>query len=400
MELVFEILRASQFISTQMCRKTFGPAGGVIGRGEGCDWSIPDRQRLLSKRHAQVSLLEGSFFLTDTSGNGTVLRQTGVRLPKGEPVRIRDGDAYIMGDFEIVARLVTDTASNTAPANGFVSGGSLIPDDAFLDLDPLKALDQQARACPDIDELINPTAIPLETFAGSDCARIDMENLLLPELVEASVEPGNVPVSPSEGRECPADDFWTRFGAALDMELGGLSDEAREALAIKVAGLLKQSIQCLQQSLRTRSELKNELRLAQTLVQDGGTNPLKLAGDVHHALRMLLRPDKPFGIPADRAIAHAFRDLQAHQVALLCASRAAMRATLEQFSPRQLMVRLEREYKPLCSTSGHYWRAYRRYHHALSQDDDWTERLLARDFARAYEEQVRLISTLQTDCHG
>ena len=400
MELVFEILQASQFIPTQVCRKTFGPAGGVIGRGEGCDWSIPDRQRLLSKRHAQVSLHEGGFFLTDTSGNGTILRESGMYLPKGEPVRIKDGDAYIMGDFEIGARLVSGAASNAAPANGLVSGGMLIPDDAFLDLDPLKALDQRARVCPDIDELISPTAKPLEVFASSDCARIDMENLLLPELVQAPAEPGAAPILPSEGSEPPSDDFWKRFGAALDMDFKSLSNEVREALAIKAAGLLKQSVQGLQQSLRTRSDLKSELRLAQTLVPDGGKNPLKLAEDVRHALRMLLQPDKPAGLPADRAIARAFHDLQAHQVALLGASRAAVRATLEEFSPRQLIVRLEREYKPLVSTSGRYWRAYGRYHHALSQDDEWTERLLARDFARAYEEQVRLISTLQTDCHG
>ncbi|WP_297843714.1 hypothetical protein, partial [Pseudomonas sp.] len=34
------------------------------------------------------------------------------------------------------------------------------------------------------------------------------------------------------------------------------------------------------------------------------------------------------------------------------------------------------------------------------QDDDWSERLLARDFVQAYEEQVRLIDSLHTDPQG
>lgn len=400
MELVFEMLNAGQFIAARQCQKTFGPAGGVIGRGEGCDWVLPDRQRLLSKRHAQVSFREGAFFLTDISGNGTTHRESGERLPNGEPVRIKDGDAYIMGDFEILARLLAGPASTAGETVRPMPAGNLIPDDAFLDLDPLKTLDQRERVYLEIDELINPTVVPPDALYRPDYARVDMESLLLPELIDAPIEPARKSGPSSDTVEPPQEGFWERFGHALGMDLKGLDDEAREALAISTALLLKQSVQGLQQSLRTRSELKNELRLAQTLIQSEQKNPLKFTDDTHHALQMLLQPTQPAQFSADQAITRAFRDLQAHQVALLTASRATLRATLEHFSPRQLVLRLERDPKPLINTSGHYWRAYGRYHQALCQDDDWTERLLARDFAQAYEEQVRLISTLHTDHHG
>jgi len=400
MELVLEMLNARQFIPAPLCRKTFGPVGGVLGRGESCDWTIPDRQRLLSKRHAQISSREGAFFLTDTSGNGVSHRASGARLPKGEPVRIRDGDVFLMGDFEILARLASGLTSSTAPADHPLSVDSLIPDDAFLDLDPLKVLEQQAGVFAEIDELISPPAAPADALECSDYAPIDMENLRLPELVEASVDPKLEPVSPATAPHHPSEDFWERFGTALGMNLGSLDNEAREALALSAVRLLKQSIQGLQQNLHTRSELKNELRLAQTLIQGEQKNPLKFADDAQHALQMLLQPHKPAPLSAEQAIACAFRDLQAHQVALLTASRATLRATLDHFSPQRLMFRLEREYKPLIRTSGRYWRAYGRYHQALCQDDDWTGRLLARDFAQAYEEQVRLVSTLHTDHHG
>lgn len=400
MELVLEMLNARQFIPAPLCRMTFRAAGGVIGRGESCDWIIPDRQRLLSKRHAQISAREGAFFLTDTSGNGVSHRASGARLPKGEPVRIQDGDVFLMGDFEIQARLASGQTSGTAPPGRPMSVDSLIPDDAFLGLDPLKALEQQPGVVSEIDELVSPSVMPTDAFKGSDYAPIDMENLLLPELVETSPKPKLEPVSPVTTPLHPDEDFWERFGTALGIDIGNLDNEAREALALTVVRLLRQSIQGLQQSLHTRSELKNELRLAQTLIQGEPKNPLKFADDAQQALQMLLQPNKPALLSADQAIARAFRDLQAHQVALLTASRVTLRATLEHFSPQRLMFRLERDYKPLIRTSGRYWKAYGRYHQALCQDDDWTGRLLARDFAQAYEEQVRLVSTLHTDHHG
>jgi len=264
MELVFEMLNASHFVPSRLCRKTFGPTGGVIGRGEGCHWLIPDRERLLSKRHAHVSFRDGAFFLTDTSGNGTTHRESGVRLPRGEPVPILDGDAYIMGDFEILARLVPGPADKLAEASRPRPVDSLIPDDAFLELDPLKALDQQERALLDIDGLINPAAVPPDALGRPDYARVDMESLLLPELVGAPVEPGPAPIPSTETIGPLQDGFWQRFGTALGMDLESLDGKAREALAINAALLLKQSIQGLQQSLRIGSGLKSELRLAQT----------------------------------------------------------------------------------------------------------------------------------------
>jgi type VI secretion system protein ImpI len=195
--------------------------------------------------------------------------------------------------------------------------------------------------------------------------------------------------------------FWERFGDALGVRLDDLDDEAREALALNAAKLLKQSVGGLQQSLRTRSELKNELRLALTTVQSAGNNPLKHTSDSSEALTALLRGGKSAQLPAEQAISRGFRDLQAHQVALLAASRAALKGMFEQLSPEHLALRFEREgRKPLIATAGSRWRAYRRLHSSLEQNDDWSDRLFARDFAQAYEEQVRLIATLNTDVQG
>ncbi|AUG43953.1 type VI secretion system-associated FHA domain protein TagH [Pseudomonas chlororaphis] len=397
MELVFEMLNTKQFVPTELSSKTFKQAGGVIGRGEDCDWIIPDRKRHLSNHHAIVSYRDGMFFLTDTSSNGIQASDSGARLRKGEPQRIEHGSVYVLGDFEIRARLVRDPATFDTEVGRPQAAGSIIPDDAFLDLDPLNALDQQERVYSEIDELTALNTPRQEPRQRADYARIDMESLLVPELVAQPEAPVAVEPAPVERQR---EGFWEHFGAALGVDLKGLDHDAREALAIDAARLLKQSIGGLQQSLRTRSELKNELRLALTTAQGGSKNPLKFAVDASEALGILLQGNKPGQLPAEQAISRAFRDLQAHQVALLTASRAAVRGTLEHFSPQQLTLRFERDNKPLLATSGSRWRAYNRYHQALRQDDDWSERLLARDFAQAYEEQIRLISTLHTEHQG
>lgn len=398
MELVLELVGAPSLVPGLQTSKTFTQTGGVIGRADGCDWVIPDRKRVLSGRHATVSYRDGAFFLTDTSSNGIQLKDSGASLVKGQPQRVEQGDVYCFGDFEVRARLIHSPSMFEADVGRPQPAGSIIPDDAFLDLDPLVAIDQQERVYAQTDDLDLALVSPGQQLQQRDYARIDMESLALPELVEPQVAPA--PKAPVMEERLPQE-FWDRFGEALGLDLRELDNTAREALAIDAARLLKQSVGSLQQSLRTRSELKNELRLGLTTVQSAGNNPLKHSADSAEALHAMLRGGKPGQLPGQQAISRAFRDIQAHQVAMLAASRAAVKAMFEQFSPEQLALRFERDGgKPLFATASGRWRAYRKLHQALAQDDDWSDRLFARDFAKAYEEQVRLIATLDTTVQG
>lgn len=397
MELVFEILDTRRLAPAQSSSKAFGPAGGVIGRAEDCDWMIEDPGRHLSNHHAQVSFHQGAFYLTDCSRNGTLDVDSGARLRKGEAQRIEHGRTFELGTFKIRARLRRDVRAYDAEVGRPLPAGSVIPDDAFLEVDPLKVMACELQDDVPIDELFALQGTDHEPLQRADYARIDRESLLVPQLIVAPPAPDAAP----EPIPRPGEVFWQQFGDALGVDLQALDLPAREALAIKAAGLLRQSIGGLQQSLRTRSELKNELRLAHTTAQGMGKNPLKFAADAGQALGLLLHGDPPGQLSAAQSVWSGFRDLQAHQVALLAASRAAVRATLEHFTPQQLTLRFERNGRqPLLATAGTRWRAFARYHQALCDDDDWCERLLARDFAQAYEEQVRLISTLNTDPQG
>src|SRR5690554_4272761 len=117
MELVFDMVSAPQPLDESAASKTFRLAGGIIGRAEGCDWVLPDRNRVVSGKHAMVTFDNGAFYLTDTSSNGIHLKDSGMPMVKGEPVRIEHGQVFCLGDYQIRARLRQDPASSTPPCH-------------------------------------------------------------------------------------------------------------------------------------------------------------------------------------------------------------------------------------------------------------------------------------------
>jgi len=400
MELIMDLVGNQQFLNDATVSKTFRKAGGMIGRAEECDWVIPDRKRVVSSRHAEVSFHDGSFYLTDTSSNGILAKATNTLLPKGQPQRIEHGALYVFGDFDIRARIIQDPAVFSEDFGKPQPAGSIIPDDAFLDLDPLAALDQQEQLYAESAELdlLNQQA-GRDSLQAQDHGRIDMVNLTVPELVEPE-RPMVPPPAQSATNPPIAEGFWAQLSEALGVPLDDMDEAQRQALALRSARLLRQSVGNLQQSLRNRNELKAELKLATTSIEAASHNPLKYSANASQALNLMLRPGNAGQMPAEQVVNRAYRDLQAHQVALIAASRAAVKGILEHLSPEQLTLRFERESKSRLSTAGGRWRAYTHLYQALQRDEDWAQKLFARDFTMAYEEQIRLISTLNTDLQG
>ncbi|KRP58605.1 type VI secretion system-associated FHA domain protein TagH [Pseudomonas trivialis] len=390
MQLVFEVYESAGADPASTAPKLFTEAGGVIGRGAGCDWVIHDPSRLLSSHHGLVSFREGQYFLTDISRNGICMAGSGERLCKGQARLVEDGDVFQLGALSIRARLVASSARQDELQ---VAVAGQIPDDAFLGLDPIPAMDQ-ARLSPD------------DTVATSDepAQRVyqqapDRDYMSLPRRVEPV--PDAPPIEGVEKTPALHGAFWGQFSAALGLDLEGVDTPRREALAIRVACLLKQSIEGLQQSLRTCDELKNASNLAPSEARLRSANPLRHCSDGEAALAALLGMNEQGQLPAEAALVLAHRDLQSHQVALLTACRTALRNGYRAFAPSHLMLCFERQAKaPRFNADGAHWRAYQRHYQRLVEEEPLSERLLGNDFAKAYEEQVRLISTLHAACPG
>lgn len=387
MQLVFEVCPAGQGRAPAL-RKTFNGVGGVVGRGASCDWALPDASRQVSSRHAVISYRDGRYFLTDISSNGTRLAGSAERLREGQEYPVDDGMIFQLGPLSIRARLVSPT---TVPDHDGLP--TLIPDDAFLELDPVQALAGERQLQDESQDLAALTMANHEALRWTDHAAADRDHLTVPELVEPArrVGPSLPSPLPTQGSE----PFWSAFAQALGIDLDTLDEPGREVLAIKAAGLLRQMTEGLQQSLSTRNELKRELNLSLTHTPLQSPDPLKDCVDVSAALGLLLGAGQLGQVSAEMFVTRAYRDMQAHQVALLVACRAALRGALAAFAPSHLRLCFERQPKPpLIPRCGTYWRAYQRHYQALIEDEHLSEGLLGSDFIKAYEEQIRLISTL------
>ncbi|CRM19401.1 type VI secretion system FHA domain protein [Pseudomonas sp. 24 E 1] len=390
MQLVFEVCSTAS--GAPPARKTFDGVGGVIGRGTGCDWVIPDASRLISSHHGLVSYREGCYFLTDISSNGIGVSGGMERFCKGQARLISDGDVYQLGRLDIRARLMARDRQALARDDA-------IPDDAYLGLDPLETLDRDqlhddSSAQQDALRTSTPTA------AQSQCQGIvDRDHLVIPTWAEPTREV----ISPEPFTAAPAalETFWSQFAQALGLQVDTLDTQGREALAIRAAGLLRQTIEGLQQSLRTRDELNSEINAALADPLLNTHNPLKTCADSHAAMTLLLGADESNRLSAEQAVAQVYRDLQVHQLALVVACQAAVRGALAAFAPGHLLLCFEREGKPpRFFTDGAHWRAYQRHYRRLTVEEPLGEQLLRNDFSKAYEEQVRLVSTLHAGYPG
>ncbi len=81
--------------------KTLERGSLKIGRAAKNDWILQDPERILSSEHCIVHYKDGSYVLTDTSTNGTFLNDSEQRIPRNQAVRLKSGDRFVLGEYEI-----------------------------------------------------------------------------------------------------------------------------------------------------------------------------------------------------------------------------------------------------------------------------------------------------------
>jgi len=84
----------------------FDQNGGVVGRGSQCDWVLYCPDRLVSRKHALITYLNGEYFIQDASTNGISLNQSKDHIPQGVCAPLKDGDIVSLGDFTIQATMI------------------------------------------------------------------------------------------------------------------------------------------------------------------------------------------------------------------------------------------------------------------------------------------------------
>ena len=145
--------------------------------------------------------------------------------------------------------------------------------------------------------------------------------------------------------------------------------------------------------LMARAVTKKESRMDVTILSVRENNPLKFFPNAEGALTQMLTGSMAGYMAPAQAMAGAFDDLRAHELAVIAGMRAALGAVLHRFDPEKIEARLAVPTvmdKMLSSNrKAKMWdRLVELYGEIAREADDDLQRLFGEKFSEAYEDQV------------
>jgi type VI secretion system FHA domain protein len=421
-----------------------------IGRGNNNEWVIADPERHLSKRHCRIAYAMGDWELYDLSTNGTYLNHASEPLGRGIAQKLQNGDRITFGSYEIEVQIEAgaeaprgrdDFPSDRHPPTEYVrdrpqsefmreptprSGSpfgdvGLSKSDLALDapstpilppdFDPLApSSDQpfrgptQADHAPALNSAFRPpqptAIIPDDWDAGlPNTSRPRPAPVAPPPPPEPEPQPQAArPAAPTERRAPPPPPPPAPVDAASDAALVaaflrgvGLGETALrdpEKTFERIGATTRATVSGLRQTLMARASIKDEFRIAQTVIRASGNNPLKFSLDDDDALATLLGTGRRGSMPPEEAVAEAFEDLRLHELATISAMQAAVRTLLEQFAPEAIERKADHSLLP-GQSKAKAWDSFVQQHRAVTQalSDDF-DSVFGKAFARAYEQAI------------
>lgn len=404
-----------------------------MGRSEGNEWVIADPERHLSKKHCRVAYNMGEWELHDLSTNGTYVNNASEPIGRGAPHSLRHGDRIKFGLYEIEVQITETPAIPAGDAHLFANSKTEFMRDpaasrssaTFYDGgrpepgSPIDAL-SSPRLPPDFDPMA-PSAEPFQGPTQPDHAPA-LESAFHPpkpvpiipddwdiDLPRSSKPPGPQPASPVAAKlkeekpvrpplenapPAPAASASNDGLAAAFLKGVGLSEASiadAEKTMERVGAALRATVSGLRQTLIARASIKDEFRIAQTVIRPTGNNPLKFSLDDDDALLTLLGKGRPGAMPPERAIAEAFDDLRMHELATVSAMQAAIRALLAQFAPEAIEGKATSRALQIhpAQKKAKAWEAFVQQHKSVNQalHDDF-DSVFGKAFARAYEQAI------------
>ena len=182
--------------------------------------------------------------------------------------------------------------------------------------------------------------------------------------------------------------FLTATGA-VDVDI---SDAALPETMARLGGVFRILIEGIREILMTRTSIKSEFRIEQTMIQVGGNNPLKFSFSAEQAIEAIVRPSSKGYLDAASATSQALDDIKAHEVAMITGMEAALKGILKKLDPANLEDKMKAD-----STLGgmlknrkiRYWEIYQSMYIDIADqaENDFNE-LFAKEFARAYQDQL------------
>jgi type VI secretion system FHA domain protein len=156
MNLILEVVSPNASDLGPGRRKAFGVEGGRIGRAPDSDWVLPNPY--VSRHHATVRCIGGTFYIEPTGENGVAVGAPDAMLPPSERYRLNHGDRLYIDEYE-VSVILSSAQAGLEPLGGRSVGavGGIL-DDPFAEPAPrAPAADPFAPSQEDLDPLAQLT---------------------------------------------------------------------------------------------------------------------------------------------------------------------------------------------------------------------------------------------------
>ncbi|MBL4797349.1 MAG: type VI secretion system-associated FHA domain protein TagH [Oleispira sp.] len=105
MKLIFKIINNPSCGTPSEKCKVFDSNFSTIGRSSSSDWVLPDPDRFISSKHAEINLRDNQFFLKDVSSNGTINALTDEPIGNNQELLISNGQTFLVGEYLIQAEI-------------------------------------------------------------------------------------------------------------------------------------------------------------------------------------------------------------------------------------------------------------------------------------------------------
>ena len=413
----------------------------LLGRSPSCDLTLPDENKYVSSRHAEISMSDGRLFITDISANGTFINNASTPLGNGNRAQLADGDCLTMGEFTLqisIQSQVQNTPGQSDDPFADVSHNkpqqtTSSTDDPFAGLEDIVPENNTSHKSDDhIDRLedigIGPSAWesgPVddpftssfdetpESPANTPSVDASKQNIAQQEndddwagwVGSIPSNPAPPPAETPAPQTAPAKSSVTANSSASQDALAALLQAAglnaadfsgidQTELGAHIGGILKKSTLSMMLLLRSRDEIKDAMRADVTLLGAQGNNPLQFSITAEDALRKLLTPSATSGFSdANKALDKGLQDIKIHQLAMLEAMRSALQIALSHFDPESL-EKSTRDTNPLASSlplarEAKLWEQFQDRYNEIKREtvDDFSD-LFGRELRKAYEKSV------------
>lgn len=215
---------------------------------------------------------------------------------------------------------------------------------------------------------------------------------------EVQTDSGSLPLlAPADGEPAGQDRAARAFLRSLGAEAVKLDDTDLVPTLSRLGHVLRVMISGLREVLMTRTAIKSEFRIHQTVITAGGNNPLKFSISAEQAVEAMVKPTTRGYLDAVDAAEQALDDIKAHEVAMMTGMEAALKGVLRKLDPAALEARIETSggiASILKGRKARYWEVYEKMYAEISDqaENDFHD-LFAREFARAYQAQLEKLKS-------